>query len=276
MNQEDQEVDTKDVKEAKGARKAKGSNAAPQVKLESVLKAFDGAVPFDDWYSKFKLVAKFSGWSDPQIMLGMLVLRLEGSALLVYNQMSEEDQDDFGKVVSKMKSAFMPSVADAHKLLLARRWVQGESPERVWADLVRHWKLSTGLSTVDEQTVLASVKPFYLDALPKAVSRQLRMVGVRDLVDLIERSKELLSDVDEVPQVFGGFGRKDRKSGDKFKGSKPSGRRRCYKCGSNDHLMSECTKPQSVCFKCGKEGHFAKECKQGFHMGGAAQSAPSH
>ncbi len=272
-------MDTKDGKEAKGARRAKGSNA-PQVnaslKFESILKSFDGTVPFDDWYSKFKLVSKFSGWSDESSMLAMLVLRLEGSALMVFNQMSEESQEDFEQVVSKMRSAFMPSVSDAHKLLLARRWVQGESPERVWADLVRHWKLSTGLSTVDEQTVLASVKPFYLDALPKAVSRQLRMVGVKNLVDLIERTKDLLSDVDELPPVFGGFNRKDRKSGHRPKGSKPSGRRRCYKCGSNDHLMSECTKSQSVCFKCGKEGHFAKECKQGFQAGGEGSSEPSH
>ena len=42
--------------------------------LGSVLKAYDGGIPFDDWYSKFKLVAKYSGWKDSATQLAMFVL----------------------------------------------------------------------------------------------------------------------------------------------------------------------------------------------------------
>jgi hypothetical protein len=114
------------------------------VKLESVLKAYDGRIPFDDWYSKFKLVAKYSEWKDSAIQLAMWVLKLERVALLVYNQMPGAAQDSFEMVIMKRKSAFVPSVADAHKLLLSRKDVTGESPERLFADRSRYWKLSTG------------------------------------------------------------------------------------------------------------------------------------
>jgi hypothetical protein len=105
--------------------------------------------------------------------------------------MPEAAQDSFEMVIMKMKSAFMPSVADAHKLLLGRKYVAGESPEKLFADLSRYWKLSTGQEHPSEELLLASVKPFHFCALQPPVAQQLKLSGVVGLGDSLEKSKFL-------------------------------------------------------------------------------------
>lgn len=243
------------------------SEISPQIKLESVLRQYDGNTDFDDWYSKFKIVAKFSSWESDDAKLAMLVLRLEGSALLVYNQMPETAQESFDSVVNKLRSAFMPSHSDAHKSLMSRKYNKGESPDKLVADLIRYWKLSTMQEGVSHQVVFQSIRPFFFSALPHPVSQQLKLSGIKDMETLIERCKELLSDYESLEDSPPAIGAVGGKGGKRWKGGQFNRKRKCFKCGSFSHLMSECKFEKSVCFICKNPDHVSADCPKKGHNG---------
>ena len=231
----------------------KGRYNAPSIKLDAILRNFDGSQHFDEWFTKFKLVARYSNWLDEQTCVAMLVLRLEGSALMVFEQMPEYQQDSFDAIVAKLKAAFMPSAADAHKNLIDRKYIVGEAPERLWSDLLRLWKMSTGQHDMSEAGIFSTIKPFFLSAIPKQAALQIKLTGCSSLDDLMIKTKIVLAEC--APNgVLGALGFKKQQQGSKKKFA-------CYRCGSTEHRIAECKQP-ATCFKCKKQGHVSKDCKE--------------
>ena len=230
-----------------------GGGRAPTIKLDSVLRNFDGSQSVDEWLTKFMLVARYSRWEDEETRVAMLVLRLEGSALLVFEQMPQHLQFNFEAIVAKLKAAFLPSTAEAHRELMGRRYITGESPERLWSDLVRLFKLSTGQNYIDEYTLFTTIKPFFLNAIPKQAALQVRLASPTDLEDFMEKTRFVLAELAPTG-VLGAVGAARRFG-------KPSRKPGCFRCGSTDHRVAECSKPVT-CFKCKKGGHISKDCKE--------------
>ena len=212
----------------------KGRFNAPSIKLDAILRNFDGSQHFDEWFTKFKLVARYSNWLDEETCVAMLVLRLEGSALMVFEQMPEYQQDSFEAVVAKLKAAFMPSAADAHKNLINRKYIVGEAPERLWSDLLRLWKMSTGQHDMSETVIFATMTPFFLNAIPKPAALQIKLSGCSNLDELMAKTKVVLAEC--VPNgVLGALGFKKKQ---------------------------QSAKKKFICYRCKKEGHMAKDCKE--------------
>jgi hypothetical protein len=232
--------------------KGQGGYRTPSIKLDAILRNFDGSQHFDEWFTKFKLVARYSDWTDERTCVAMLVLRLEGSALMVFEQMPDYQQDSFEAIVAKLKAAFMPSAAEAHQNLISRKYIVGEAPERLWSDLLRLWKMSTGQYDMSEAVIFSTIKPFFLGAIPKQAALQIKLTGCSSLDDLMMKTKMVLAEC--APSgVLGALGFRRPAQGSKKKFA-------CFRCGSTDHKISECKQP-ATCFKCKKPGHMSKDCK---------------
>jgi len=54
-----------------------GGSRAPTIKLDSVLRNFEGSKSFDEWFTKFSLVARYSRWEHEETLVAMLVPRLQ-------------------------------------------------------------------------------------------------------------------------------------------------------------------------------------------------------
>ena len=229
------------------------------VKLESSLRTFDGSGSVIEWLAKFNIVKRFSAWTDIEA-LQMLVLRLEGRALLVYMGMNESDQMDFGKVVHKMRHTFALNADGALDSLLARRWIVGESPEALYAEIVAAIKATTAVP-LPEVALFNLARPHFMRIVPKHIRAHLMLSRPATPEALVENTRLLLSSVDEeVPEgQIGAVGNRHSKGRsknrfDKFK------KKRCIRCGDRDHGHAECPFPTSVCWNCKKEGHMSPDC----------------
>jgi hypothetical protein len=234
------------------------------LKVDNVVKVFDGTVPFHEWWMKFKLLSRFQNWSERE-QLEFLVLRLEGRALSLYLGMDEDDQMDLGLVVQKLKAAYTANPDEAVRLLMARKFVTGESPEVLYSELANYVKLSAAGEAIDAQLLFQLVKPHFMRVMPDSIRSQLKLSRPTSADSLVSNARLLLSELvdDQLPSgpvgAVKGRGKQTRSAG-KFlrKVRKLS----CFRCGAKDHVATECSYPNSVCFVCKKEGHISADCAQ--------------
>ena len=257
------------------------------LKLDSVLKPFDGREPWLFWFEKFSTVADFFGWSDEQ-KIKYLALYLDRVPSRIYQQMPPEERtmDGIGK---KFTEAFMPSPVVAHQMLQSRRLREGEAPEELWYELVELWRQQTRQTSQQmwegkgaENIEFHSVVPYFLSALPATVTTQLRLVNADlDLATLLSKTRTLLSiTITEQLAVVGGMA--TTMTGGKRTQKQKWGNKKlkCYNCG-DEHRRDDCPYPEAVCFTCKHAGHRSADCpkrtrgsKNGLGAGGLASPPP--
>lgn len=240
-----------------------------------IMRCYDGTGDVVAWLKKAKLVASLMEIKD---VASFIPLYLEGDAMALYLEMSEEDQKKVEKIESRLKEAFAQGRFEAYGKLKGLRWT-GEQVD-VFANEVRRL---AGLAGWKGEGLELAVKLAFITGFPDRVSVELKQVRDFDTVsvsDLITRARVLVSGCSEGGQEVVAVAAKgpSMMSRRYDPPSEASSSRRgvrdfkvqCFRCGG-PHMARECREPRPrlVCYRCGKEGHIAIRCEQGNGQGGA-------
>ena len=250
-----------------------------------------------EWFKRFEICCKTNEWNSATIALKLPTL-LEGEALAVWLELSEEQQADYETAKKEISATLIPmefvSLDEFHRRALR----PGEALAMFVHELKKLLDQSMpGLETrAHEQLLLHQ----FLSGLPEMVSRQLRATGeVKELDTAITRArlimavddsgrsaavKEKSSEVDTLKEQIAQLTEQvaalsttptRRTPKEQQRHQAP---RRCFNCNQTGHLMRDCRNrlrrfPDTRrCFNCNQPGHLAKDCYQG---NGTGASSPA-
>lgn len=229
--------------------------AAPTAQTFDVrlIPEFDGSTDVVEWFSRAELLCQLRGVAVETV----LPLRLSGGAFSVWSQLPASSRSSLTAVRGALYAAFALDQYAAYEAFSARRLQPGESADVFLADLRRLAELFGGLPN----RALACA---FVAGLPDAVRQTIR-AGSRaedlDLAGVLVRARAVLSDERvaaaaaaqcrraAAPPVGGTpAGRRTEpgstlaEPGARAPGSAVGGRyrRRCWTCGSLQHLAAAC------------------------------------
>lgn len=253
---------------------------AGKVKISSdMMRCYDGSGDVVAWMKKAKLVARLMEIKD---LASFIPLYLEGDALALYLEMSEEDQLKVEKIEDRLKEAFAQGRFEAYRKLTDLRWV-GEKVD-VFANELRRL---AGLSGWKGDGLELAVKLAFVTGFPDRVSAELKQMKDFDEVsmsDLITRARVLVAGNTGASEEVAAVATKEQvtattrhdpqRMNSGSKGGARVFRGRCFRC-NGPHMARECKEPRPpvTCYRCGKEGHVAYRCEQGNDRWGAAAPA---
>ena len=150
----------------------------------STLVAEDGVAtealrPFEsgnitEWLSHFEICAKANRW-DTSVKAVKLLTLLEGEALAIWLDFTEEEQGEYSVIVDKLKRKLAPTAFSSLEAFHTQKLQPGEALSLFLQDLKQ--KLQHAMSDVTgaarEQLLLHQ----FLAGLPVSISKQLRAAG---------------------------------------------------------------------------------------------------
>ena len=237
-------------------------NMASKVTTDMV-KPFDGSGDVVAWLTKVKLVAKLQKVSDVACFLPLF---LEGDALAMYLELSEDNRKNIDDIEAKLMEAFSDGQFVAHAKLIRMRWT-GEAVD-VYANEIRRL---ASLSKFTGAGLEQVVKLTFVNGFPDNISASLQQMSNIDtatMSDIIARARMLTARMGGSAEVCSVSVAHRREGVDsvQIRRANPQPKRTfgpCYRCGG-PHIMRFCkeSKPQVICFKCKESGHIASNCSQ--------------
>ena len=233
-----------------------------------------------EWFTRFEICCVANDWDDTVKARKMPTL-LEGEALAVYLDLSEDEKKDYKVARQKLIDRLGPMKFTSLDEFHARKLHPGESLSVFLHTLKR--MLTQAMPESDAATRQQLLRHQFLSGLPSPVSKQLRAAGtVNDLDAIVQRAK-LLTTLEQTSENAASVDKVDldsaigqlqqqiaaltdqvaaRSSKRNPAISSESGARRCFRCRQLGHIQRNC--PQALrCFTCGRPGHFAKNCQSG-------------
>lgn len=232
-----------------------------------MMKSFNGTGDVVSWLKKAKLVAKLQGVKD---LATFVPLFLEGDALALYLQLSEEEQSKIAIIEKKLLEAFTDGPFVAYGKLVKKRW-EGEQVD-VFANEIRRLGGLAGFEGVGLDRLVTLT---FVNGFPDSISCELQqLAGIfeMEMSDIISRARVLTANKSAMGTMIAAAAHGDRYQGQGQGASQQynredtrSFRGMCYRCGG-PHMAKFCkTKPRGeiVCYRCNKPGHVAAQCNQG-------------
>jgi len=134
---------------------------------------FNGRTDVEDWVERFILCATANGW-NPESRAAKLPVFLEGEALNVYRELTEQTKQSADATLAALKKAFAP--VDACGTFLRaydrREWREGESPRNFLFELRR--LLRRAIPDLDKGTEESLVYQRFLCGLPMDIANAIR------------------------------------------------------------------------------------------------------
>ena len=244
----------------------------------------------NEWFKRYEICCKANGWNEATKAHKLPTL-LEGEALAVWLELSEEHQESYAAAKKEISTALMPmefvSLDEFHR----RKMRPGEALSVFVHDLKKLFEQAMpGLDDKPARDQLLLHQ--FLVGVPDAVSRQLRATGEIKSLDVAVARARLLMTIDEHGQTAAvtegptdvqllreqvallteqvaalSTSRRAGNDQQRFRNGP-----RCFSCNRLGHIQRECpyryrgSDPRR-CFKCGQPGHLAKECRQGNDLG---------
>ena len=250
-----------------------------------MIRPFTGDGDIVAWLKKVKLVARLSKIVD---LAAFIPLYLEGDALAVYLEMSEDDQNKAMELERKLKEAFSDGQFIAYGKLVNMKWT-GE-PVDVYANEIRRLAGLSGLKGEGLETI---VKLNFVHGFPENISIELHQIeNIEKLLvsDILSRARILVgnregshaaavaSNRTNRVQRKTGFGNEAKiehaiddmkmqssherasargfRNGSEFRG-------KCFNC-EGPHMARNCPEKRNIkCYQCGEAGHISTQCSQG-------------
>ena len=238
------------------------------VKISSdMIKPYTGDGDFVTWLKKAKLVAKLAKVGN---LADFLPLYLDGHALSIYLEMTDDEQKNADTIEKKLKEAFSDSQFVAYSKLTNLKWT-GE-PVDVFCNEIRRL---AGLAEFEGDALERMVRLAFVNGLPHSIGIELQQVsGIHsmNMSDILSRARVLTSNRNSgtvgavtvasskpyrpkptTPNEGGGnsMGRD---------GNESSFRGKCFRC-NGPHMALFCTERKAVtCYRCGEEGHISTHC----------------
>ena len=144
-----------------------------------------------EWFQHYEICSRANSWDDDKKALKWPTL-LEGEALAVWLELTEDEQKDYAVTKKKIIESIMPmrfvSLADFHK-----RALHPGKPLSVYVHQLKqllNQAMPDLASAAKEQLLLHQ----FLGGLPEDVSKQLRAMGVTNtLSEAVERAKLIMT-----------------------------------------------------------------------------------
>ena len=144
-----------------------------------------------EWLHRFNICAKANGWNDAKKALKLPTL-LEGEAVAVWLDLTEEEQADYSMTVQKLKEKLAPSGFSSLEAFHTRKLQPGKALSLFVQDLKQkpQQAMPDVGGTARDQLLLHQ----FLAGLPVQICKQLRAAGdVTSMETALERACSLMS-----------------------------------------------------------------------------------
>ena len=237
----------------------------------------------NEWFKRFEICCSANDWNDATKALKLPTL-LEGEALAVWLELSEETQKSYSEakkqIIAKMAPQSFVSLDDFHK----RRLHPGE-PISVYVHELKKL-LDHAMPTLDTGARDQLLLHQFLAGIPRDISKPIRAASdVKTLDQATERARLLMAVDSDAPPPAPVAATSDStvcsSQLQELQGqiselteqvamlstrrSAPRSTVRCHNCGGIGHMRRECPTRRRVqdgrrCFNCGSPSHLLRTC----------------
>lgn len=218
------------------------------VKLDHLIKCYDGSTDFIQWFAKVKNVAVLQKITD---LASFVPLFFEGEAFMIYQELSDAEKTNVESIEKAMKSAFCLTSGQAYDKFTERKIRRGEGVDVYLADLKRLLVLA-GIGFNEK-----IVKEQFLKGLPSRIAQEVNTHSNADgkpvtLTQVVSRTKQVVRAIGDNC---------DDNVAAAVSQSKVRQRITCYSCGEEGHIARMCVRKRMIrCFNCGGTGHKSDVC----------------
>ena len=228
-----------------------------------------------NWFLKYEICCVANEWGD-ELKAKKLPTLLEGEALAVWLEFSTEQQASYDAAKAKITKAMAPVQFVSLDDFRARKLRPNEALSVFLHDLRQMSKQA--MPEAGEATRKQLLLHQFVSGLPVNISKQLRVMGALDDLDVVVERAKLLMTIEEPQKTAAVQSSEIQDLKEQISvlteqvaalSSKPARGPAaviCYRCQRPGHLQRNCPLIRR-CYLCGQAGHITRQCPSGNGQG---------